>query len=194
MGCLKAAGPCNVWTLVGHINVFVWAMMIKSELEYAGFWRRLGATLIDALIVGIVTYPFLAAVYGDNYWLDNRLVKGPFDFLVSYVLPAIAVIIFWVQKGATPGKMALALEIVDGRTSERPGAGQFIGRYLAYFASALPIGLGFIWVGIDSKKQGWHDKLSGTVVVRRKAGATEPVRFQRPMQRREPGSESTGLE
>ena len=44
--------------------------------------------------------------------------------------------------------------------------------------STLPLGLGLIWVGIDPKKQGWHDKLAGTVVIRRKAGAV-PVSFER---------------
>ncbi len=128
----------------------------------------------------MVTLPLLSIVYGSDYWLDPRLVKGPFDFLVSWILPAVVVLVFWTTKGATPGKMAIAAQVVDARTGARPSIGQLIGRYFGYILSALPFCLGFVWVGWDSKKQGWHDKLSGTVVVRRKAGTTEPVRFDSP--------------
>ena len=55
--------------------------------------------------------------------------------------------------------------------------GQSIGRYLAYFLSTLPFGLGLLWVAWDPKKQGWHDKLAGTVVVRARRRETAPVRF-----------------
>lgn len=154
-------------------------MVDESELEYAGFWRRLGATLIDAILLCIVTLPVLSVVYGADYWLDERLIKGPVDFLVSWVLPAVAVLVFWATKGATPGKMAIAAQIVDERTGGKPSTGQLVGRYFAYFLSTLPFCLGFIWAGFDPKKQGLHDKLSGTVVVRRKAGSMQPVRFQR---------------
>jgi uncharacterized RDD family membrane protein YckC len=49
---------------------------------------------------------------------------------------------------------------------------------LGYYVSAIPFGLGLLWVGIDPKKQGWHDKLAGTVVIRRKGGTTRPVSFE----------------
>jgi uncharacterized RDD family membrane protein YckC len=150
----------------------------ESELEYAGFWRRFGAALIDAALLCIVSFPVLNVVYGVDYWLDERLIKGPVDFLVSWLLPAVVVLVFWVTKGATPGKMAIAAQVVDERTGGKPSTGQLVGRYFAYFLSTLPFCLGFIWAGFDPKKQGWHDKLAGTVVVRRKAGSTEPVRFQ----------------
>jgi len=58
-----------------------------------------------------------------------------------------------------------------------PSLGQAIGRYLAYFVSALVLGLGFIWIAFDTRKQGWHDKLAGTVVVRARKQATERVSF-----------------
>jgi uncharacterized RDD family membrane protein YckC len=56
---------------------------------------------------------------------------------------------------------------VDAKTGGKPSTGQFIGRYLCYYLSSLLLGLGFIWVAFDSRKQGWHDKLAGTLVVRR---------------------------
>jgi len=152
-------------------------MANESELEYAGFWRRCGATGIDTFLLCIVTFPLLGMLYGPNYWMDQRLVHGPADFLISWVLPAAIVLVFWASKGATPGKMAIGARVVDERTGGKPSTGQLIGRYFAYFISALPLCLGFLWAGFDPRKQAWHDKLSGTVVVRRKAGGTEPVRF-----------------
>jgi uncharacterized RDD family membrane protein YckC len=68
------------------------------------------------------------------------------------------------------------LVIVDARTGEKPTTAQFIGRYLAYYISILPLFLGLIWVGIDKRKQGWHDKLAGTVVLRNKKPG--PVMFE----------------
>ena len=53
---------------------------------------------------------------------------------------------------------------------------QFIIRYLGYYVAMLPLFLGIIWVGIDKRKQGWHDKLAGTVVIR--SNRTEPVEFE----------------
>jgi uncharacterized RDD family membrane protein YckC len=41
-----------------------------------------------------------------------------------------------------------------------------VGRYLGYFVSTIPFGLGLFWIGWDKRKQGWHDKLAGTVVIR----------------------------
>jgi uncharacterized RDD family membrane protein YckC len=153
-------------------------MTYESELEYTGFWRRVGATLIDAILLSIITLPVLSIWYGSAYWEDPRLIKGPVDFMLSWVLPTVLVIALWAKTGSTPGKMAMAAQIVDAKTGRRPSTGQLIGRYFAYFVSAVPFGLGFLWAAFDSKKQGWHDKLSGTVVVRRKAGSTEPVQFQ----------------
>jgi uncharacterized RDD family membrane protein YckC len=62
--------------------------------------------------------------------------------------------------------MAIGARIVDAKTGGKPSTGQLIGRYLAYYVSIFPLMLGLIWVGIDARKQGWHDKLAGTLVVR----------------------------
>lgn len=152
----------------------------ESEIEYAGFWSRLGATLIDTILVMIVTVPLLMAVYGMSYWENDAFLVGPADFVISHVLPAIIVILLWVRLSTTPGKMAIGATIVDARTGGKPTTAQFIIRYFGYFVSTVPLFLGFIWVGFDSRKQGWHDKMAGTVVIRRKAGGAEPVRFDQP--------------
>ena len=64
--------------------------------------------------------------------------------------------------------MVISAKIVDAQTGEKPSLGQFIGRYFAYYVSTIPFGLGLIWVAFDRRKQGWHDKLAGTVVIRKK--------------------------
>ena len=144
--------------------------MERIDLEYVGFWARVGATLIDSLLILVICSPILTAFYGPSYWQDTDLVKGPVDFLISWVLPSVAVILFWIYKQATPGKMAISARIVDAATGNAPSSAQMIGRYFAYFVSVVPFCLGLIWVAFDARKQGWHDKLAGTVVVRYKGG------------------------
>ncbi len=139
----------------------------NENLIYAGFWIRVWASVIDTVLTGFIIFPFLIAIYGPEYFDSLDMFQGPADFFISYILPAAAVIVFWIFKSATPGKMAISARIVDARTGLKPSAGQCIGRYFAYFLSMLPMGLGFLWVAFDSRKQGWHDKLAGTVVVRK---------------------------
>lgn len=151
--------------------------MQPDELEYVGFWPRVGASLIDTILLGIIIWPILTVFYGESYWTNESLVVGPMDFLLSYVFPAVAVIVFWSLKQATPGKMAVRGKIVDARTGQTASTGQLIGRYFAYYISLIPLGLGFLWVAFDGRKQGWHDKLAGTVVVRSKNREPQPVAF-----------------
>ena len=77
-------------------------------------------------------------------------------------------IVFWIYRSATPGKMILGIKIVDMKTGNPPSPSQSITRYLGYYVSMIPLMLGIIWVAFDEKKQGWHDKLAGTVVVKDK--------------------------
>ncbi len=150
--------------------------MGNDGLEYAGFWVRVAAAIIDGLLILVVTAPVLISIYGVGYYTASSFVfAGIADFFVSWVLPAVAVILFWVYKQATPGKMAIAARIVDARTGEKPSTGQCIGRYFAYFLSGLVLGLGFLWVAFDNRKQGWHDKLAGTVVIKK---TTSNVEFE----------------
>lgn len=151
--------------------------MQTNDLEYVGFWPRVGASLIDEILLAVITFPLLMAFYGESYWTSGSIIEGPMDFLLSFVFPAVTVVLFWVTKQATPGKMAVAARIVDAKTGNAPSIGQFIGRYFSYLLSVLPLGLGFFWVAFDDRKQGWHDKLAGTVVVRKKNREPKPVSF-----------------
>jgi uncharacterized RDD family membrane protein YckC len=149
-------------------------MVQHQEVEYAGFWLRVVATIIDTVLVVLVTSPMMLSVYGWDYFDEetSRTIEGPAEILIGWVLPAITVIVFWMKKQATPGKMALSLRILDATTGDKPSSGQFVGRYFGYLVSMLPLFLGLIWVAFDKRKQGWHDKLAGTVVVKAKS----PVR------------------
>ena len=138
------------------------------DLEYVGFWPRVGAAILDALLEGLITIPLLVLYYGKTYWNNTSMCQGPVYFLLSYIFPMFITITFWLWKQATPGKMAIQSKIVDARTGKRLSVAQCFIRYVAYFLSILPLGLGLFWVIFDSRKQGWHDKLARTVVVRPK--------------------------
>lgn len=148
-----------------------------DDFEYAGFWVRVVATLIDTVLIMVITLPLLWSIYGESYFESTAILNGSADFLISWVLPAVGVIVFWMVKQATPGKMALSLRVLDADTGNSLSAGQSVGRYLAYFVSMLPLFIGIIWVAFDKKKQGWHDKLAGTVVVRAKNRVAQTVQF-----------------
>jgi uncharacterized RDD family membrane protein YckC len=137
--------------------------------EYVGFWARVGATLLDTVWVVLLIAPLLALVFGAGYFTLEHALSGTTDLrdiLISYGIPAVAIIAFWRGKLATPGKMAIGAQIVDARTLGAPSLGQLVIRYVGYFVSTIPLGLGLIWVAFDPRKQGWHDKLAGTVVIR----------------------------
>jgi uncharacterized RDD family membrane protein YckC len=143
--------------------------MTEPQLEYVGFWPRVGATLIDTVLLLVICAPLVTYIYGSEYWLGaGGFIAGPADFLINWVAPAVAVVLFWIYRQATPGKMAINARIVDEKTGGKPSTGQLVGRYLGYYVSILPLMLGIIWVGIDPRKQGFHDKLAGTLVIRAK--------------------------
>jgi uncharacterized RDD family membrane protein YckC len=137
-----------------------------NGFPYAGFWDRLVAAVIDTVLLTVIIVPLLLSIYGFEYLDSQSMIRGPLDFLIQGVFPAIAVIVFWRYGSATPGKMLLRLKIVDAETGGRLSVSQCVARYFAYALSMLPCGLGFLWIAFDAKKQAWHDKLAGTVVIR----------------------------
>ncbi len=156
--------------------------------EYAGFWVRFAAMLIDTTIlllgVLIVFSPLLFV-----YLIFYQIFPAEFDpflnqarYFFSEHLLSIALLDFgpitlilllltawcWRRFRATPGKMAFKLEVVDADSGKTLTTGQSFGRYFAYILSAIPLFLGFIWVAFDKRKQGWHDKLANTVVIKKR--------------------------
>jgi uncharacterized RDD family membrane protein YckC len=159
----------------------------ESRYEYVGFWARAWASLVDTVLLGMIVWPLLTIIYGTQYWaeyfapltvalggsldaLARSPERGPADVLISWVLPAVAIVAFWIARQATPGKMLIHAKIVDADTAAPLTRRQAIVRYLGYYVSLLGLGLGFFRVGWDRRKQGWHDKLAGTVVIRARRG------------------------
>lgn len=123
----------------------------------AGFWERMGAAFLDIVIVGII----------------SGIAHGPLGLLMAFVSgPPVFLIIalayfagMWAWKGTTVGGIVLKLHVVrqDGRPLTFPAA---LVRGLAAALSVMVFLLGFLWIAWDDDKQGWHDKIAGTIVVR----------------------------
>lgn len=145
--------------------------MERAGMDYVGFWPRLGASLIDTVIVCLITFPLLTLVYGRSYWMSDKFIHGPADLAISWILPAVLCIWLWVATGQTPGKMAIGAVVVDASTGQRISVGKAVLRYLAYFLSMIGLFIGYLWVGLDPKKQGWHDHIAGTVVITKATAA-----------------------
>jgi uncharacterized RDD family membrane protein YckC len=139
--------------------------MTMDEPRYAGFWIRVAASMIDSLLLVLLLAPLLTFIYGSSYWTTVASEPRLWDLVLNYLAPAVAAVAFWVYRSATPGKMLLKLKIVDADSGGKPTTGHLIGRYLGYYVSTLPLLLGLIWVAFDKRKQGWHDKLAGTLVI-----------------------------
>lgn len=133
--------------------------MSEQDPIYVGFWWRVLASIIDSILVMLLLYPILI------YALGDPLGASAAGMVLQLLLPAIAIIAFWMTRSTTPGKMAIGAEIVDAATGGKPSNAQFLIRYIGYYISTVPLFIGLIWVGFDSRKQGWHDKLAGTAVV-----------------------------
>lgn len=133
----------------------------------AGFWIRLVATIIDMIFMAVLTWPLLFAIYGRDFLSSTELLKGPATFVISYLLPSIVIIVLWVTCRGTPGKLICGLRLVDGRDGGNIDLLQGVLRYFGYFLSALPLLLGFLWIAFDARKQGFHDKIAGTRVIRK---------------------------
>lgn len=136
------------------------------ELEYVGFWQRALASLVDGALLLLLVVPCVMLVSGGVNDGSSSDVPGLLQLLIWWLLPAAAVLWFWHARHATPGKMLISATIINERTGAPPTFWQYIGRYFAYFMSLVPLGLGFFWAGMDVRKQGWHDKMAGTLVVR----------------------------
>src|SRR6185295_12214143 len=122
---------------------------------YAGFWQRAVAFLIDWLIVVVIAMPVIVLAFGADYYsLDPVRRSG--DLLIALAV-GVAIVSFWRYFGATPGKLAVGVKIVDARTGGAPPTGRLVVRLLCYLVSALPLYLGFLWIALDRRKQGWHD-------------------------------------
>ncbi len=137
----------------------------ETEYEYAGFRIRVVASIIDSVIISLVVFPitYVLSMMGLAS-LDGETLTV-WDF-ISLILQVGFVVFCWLKFAGTPGKRMLKLKVLDEQTGEHISTSQAIIRYLGYIPSVLVLFLGLIWVGFDKQKQGWHDKMAKTVVVK----------------------------
>jgi uncharacterized RDD family membrane protein YckC len=143
-GALPLAGTPIPAATAPLVPPLVAPALAEAAYPKAGFWIRMLALLVDTLLIGLVVHSH-----------------------VEVLLPALAVYgaVLWKLKGSTVGGIICGLKVVrhDGRPMDWASA---IVRALGCFFSFVFLGLGFLWVAFDSEKQGWHDKIAGTIVIR----------------------------
>lgn len=151
-------------------------VVVDKDLEYVGFWLRAWAAVADTVMYLILAWFLLMVFARKSARFALETTGSTADILINYLLPLVIVVALWVRYGTTPGKQLIGAKIVDATTGQPLRLGQALVRYFGYILSCLPLFAGLVWVAFDRKKQGWHDKLANTVVVRAKR--TEIVHFQ----------------
>ena len=130
--------------------------------EYMGFWARFVASIIDdiVLVIGIFVLGFMASV---------------FPYIVILYVPLVLYLIYKHVKGKTIGRRLLNMEVV-AQSGEAIGFWRGLLREtVGKLVSSIFFYLGFIWIAFDRQKQGWHDKIASTYVVRRANVVSRPV-------------------
>ncbi len=148
------------------------------DSHYGGFWRRFVAFSTDKLILG--TIGFMMFILGSVAFglgiSPSDLAEDPESLFalgmqVMATYQAITLFLdmayftyFHGTTGQTPGKRLMGLRVV-GDTGEAITLGTAFLRWVGYIISFVPMFMGFIWAGVDRRKQAWHDKIAGTVVI-----------------------------
>ena len=151
-----------------------------TALEFAGFWRRFAAFFIDAFISAVVIgalisifFPFTWIPFtGEAHWVP--FYRGTLQNSIANVFGILYIVIFWSWRGQTPGMILLNIKVIRTDCSSI-GPGYSVLRYLGYVASAAVLGLGFLWIAFDPRKQGWHDKIADTYVIK----LPQPQKYER---------------
>jgi len=156
-----------------------------TDRLYGGFWRRLVAYAIDKIILYFISlFLFLTALLSlglsggvslGSIAATGDLPRGMgFYFVVyataTFITDMIYYIWFHGSVGQTPGKMFLGLRVIQA-SGEKMTFGVAFLRWVGTIVSGLFLSLGYLWIAIDGKKQGWHDKIAATLVIRT---ASEP--------------------
>ena len=155
-------------------------------IAYAGFWIRFVAALIDTIIVGVPLVVVFIIVEGSaisafftcvnnavNSGVATNICQASYPTSVVYFeliglgAELLYFVILWSQLGGTLGQRMLGLHVVDAATGKNIGIGRALGRFVGYVISSIPFYIGLIWAAFDPRKQGWHDKIASTFVVRK---------------------------
>lgn len=132
---------------------------------FAGFWIRLAAYLIDFVILSVLAVVIFFVVVLASPNLDTATNAILFSYLYLFLASSLYFMGLWTT-GGTLGMYALKLRVVDLRTGTRLTAGRSAVRGLAWLFFGAMLGLGLIWIAFDARKQGLHDKVVDSVVVR----------------------------
>jgi uncharacterized RDD family membrane protein YckC len=148
--------------------------------EYAGFWIRFAAWLLDAIIIGVVFTPIQVAIFSAmGVSMGMAGADQDPERMVAIMLPAIfltSLLSFAAQwlyealmtsssKQATVGKMACGLRVTDLR-GQRLTFARATGRYFAKIISGMTLLIGYIMAGFTERKQALHDFIAGTYVLK----------------------------
>ncbi|MGB3399999.1 MAG: RDD family protein [Candidatus Deferrimicrobiaceae bacterium] len=152
-------------------------LTMREEHQYAGFWIRLVARVIDLILL---LAAFNLFILGDRMgadaglWAPTGLDNGiGFDQLsvenltrgVFFLLfPVFYYVYLHGAYGQTFGKMALRIKVLNEDGSSLTYRKAFL-RWLGYFLCDLTLNIGYIWAAFDMRKQGLHDKVCRTIVV-----------------------------
>lgn len=139
-----------------------------TGLVYAGFWVRVLAFIIDAIALGILTSA-LAPIVGVGTVFDPSATRFEFDYAnsgLNTLLGLVYFIGFWAWRGQTVGMMPFNMRVVNAETGEKIDVVRGLLRYVGLIVSFVVLLIGVIWVAFDARKQGWHDKIASTLVVR----------------------------
>lgn len=145
------------------------AASVPKNLSYAGFLPRLGAAIIDEIIVWlplmllVILAVFVLGIGKDNIFL--ALVAGIWLFILK---PAYY-IYFHKVSGQTIGKQVLGLKVIRVSGKELSWVDSFFRLVsLSIGSSIFSLFLGVFWIAVDKNKQGWHDKVADTFVIHEK--------------------------
>jgi uncharacterized RDD family membrane protein YckC/type II secretory pathway pseudopilin PulG len=144
-----------------------------AQAPPAGFWVRFAAAILDNIVLGVAAFA-LGYVLG----LALRGVADP--DVVESVSGLAGMLIGWLyfaslesgERGATPGKRALGLQVRSAANGGPIGFGRATGRYFARFVSLILLYIGYLMQPFTARKQALHDMLAGTVVLQRTPAST----------------------
>jgi len=140
-----------------------------NERVYAGFWRRYLAMVIDGLFIFVLSamallglYKFYGVAPGDLSADTQQMVATSAQAILGFVYQVGMLVL----SGATFGKRALGVKVIDRATGGPLTLRQAAGRTLATYLSLLTFLVGYLMALFDSEKRTLHDRLAGTVVIR----------------------------
>lgn len=133
-------------------------------MQYVGFWRRFAALFIDAIILGVVS-GIIGAILMSAMGSENS-PAGLLGNLASFVL-AFAYYVYYQSKvGQTLGKKAMGIKVVDAAGKTPSMTTFFLREIIGKFVSGIILGIGYLMVIWDPKKQALHDKIASTYVIK----------------------------